>query len=397
MNLELPTGSFKMEKKKINDGTVRYRESYYVGSKRKAGPWFRKISDAKTWKNRIETTRLTRLAQGEHYVEVQHILFKDYANHWMNTYVKTSCVHRTFEGYESVLRAHLIPRFGETLLRDITEEDGLMLIQKLKETHKARGIQNIWQVLRAILIKAYKERLIPVNPLMNVKLPRPDLKLHKFWVQNEITKYLTAPSTEESLIYHISAVAIQTGLRLAELCGLCWDRVDFRRNLIHVTRTRDKTGVKDSTKNKLSRIIPMTAMVRALLTELFDQRDPDCDFVFLGKKGGPIPYGHIYRQFGIAQADANIKNKIRFHDLRHTFASNYMMSGGNVFDLQKLLGHTKIEMTMVYAHLSPNHLQGSLRFMGGGNDLQIESNNDFRTVIEPRGESTEKNLRIIES
>jgi len=74
-----------------------------------------------------------------------------------------------------------------------------------------------------------------------------------------------------------------------------------------------------------------------------------------------------------------------------------MMSGGNVFDLQKLLGHTKIEMTMVYAHLSPNHLQGSLRFMGGGNDLQIESNNDFRTVLEPRGESTEKNLRIIES
>ena len=73
------------------------------------------------------------------------------------------------------------------------------------------------------------------------------------------------------------------------------------------------------------------------------------------------------------------------------------MSGGNVFDLQKLLGHTKIEMTMVYVHLSPNLLQGSLRFMGGGSDLQIESDNDFRTVLEPRGESTEKNLRIIEN
>jgi integrase len=386
-----------MEKKIINDGTVRYRESYYYRNKKKVSPWFRKVSDAKAWKNRLETTKLTRLAQGEHYVEVQNILFKDYANHWMNTYVKASCVHRTYVGYESSLRAHLLPRFGEMFLRDITEDDGLLFIQKLKLTHKARGLQNIWHVLRAILIKAYKERLIPVNPLMNIRLPRPDLKLHKFWVQNEITKYLTAPSTMESPVYYISAVAIETGMRLAELCGLCWDRVDFRRNLIHVTRTRDKTGVKDSTKTKLSRIIPMTTMVRNLLTDLFDQREPDCEYVFTGKKGGPIPYGHIYRQFGIAQAEASIKNKIRFHDLRHTFASNYVMSGGNVFDLQKLLGHTKIEMTMIYAHLSPNHLQGSLRFMGGGNDLQIESDNDFRTVIEPTGENNGKNLRIIES
>ena len=385
-----------MEKKKISDGTVRYREAYYVRGKRKAGPWFKKVSDAKTWKNRIETQKLTRLAQGENYVEVQHILFKDYAAHWMNTYVKTSCVHRTYEGYDSALRAHLLPIFGEVFLRDITEDDGMMLIQKLKVTHKARGIQNIWQVLRAIMIKAYKERLIPVNPLMNIRLPRPDLKLHKFWVKPEITKYLTAPSTIDNWVYHISVVAIQTGMRMAELCGLCWDRVDFRRNLIHVTRTRDKTGVKDSTKNKLSRIIPMTTMVRAILTDLFDRREPDCEFVFLGSKGGPIPYGHIYRQFGIAQADASIKNKIRFHDLRHTFASNYMMSGGNVFDLQKLLGHTKIEMTMVYAHLSPNHLQGSLRFMGGGCDLQIESDKEFSTLLAPQSESSEKNLRIIE-
>lgn len=175
------------------------------------------------------------------------------------------------------------------------------------------------------MIKAYKERLIPFNPLMNIKLPRQDLQLHKYWVQNEITKYLTAPSANENWIYSISAVAIQTGMRMAELCGLCWNRVDFRRNLIHITRTRDKTGV--------ALTIPVP-------------------------KGGPIAYGHLYRQFGVAQTEAGIKNKIRFHDLRHTFASNYMMAGGNVFDLQKLLGHTKIEMTMIYAHLSPNHLQG---------------------------------------
>lgn len=58
-----------------------------------------------------------------------------------------------------------------------------------------------------------------------------------------------------------------------------------------------------------------------------------------------------------------ITNKIRFHDLRHSFASNYMMNGGNVFDLQKILGHTDIKMTMRYAHFTPEHLQGSIKFM----------------------------------
>lgn len=384
-----------MEKRNLLDGSVRYRETYYLRGRKKLSPWFKKSSDAKIWKNRLETEKLSRLAQGQHYVDVQDIPFGDYAEHWMKTYVKTSCVLRTYQGYESALRVHLIPIFGKVLLRDITEEDGMMLIQRLKITHQARGIQNIWQVLRAIMIKAYKERLIPINPLINIKLPKPDISLHKYWVQNEITKFLTAPSTIESPIYHIAAVAVQTGMRLAELCGLCWDRVDFRRNLIHVTRTRDKTGLKDSTKNKLGRIIPMTAMVRALLTDLFDNREEGCEFVFTGTKGGPIPYGHIYRQFGIAQNNANIKNKIRFHDLRHTFASNYMMSGGNVFDLQKLLGHTKIEMTMVYAHLSPNHLQGSLRFMGGGCDQLLESDNNFSTPIAPLRKMSENNVVIL--
>jgi hypothetical protein len=68
---------------------------------------------------------------------------------------------------------------------------------------------------------------------------------------------------------------------------------------------------------------------------------------------------------------------------------------GNVFDLQKLLGHTKLEMTMIYAHLSPNHLQGSVRFMGGGNDPQLDTNIDFKTDLEPRLVNSEKSVRII--
>jgi len=106
----------------------------------------------------------------------------------------------------------------------------------------------------------------------------------------------------------------------------------------------------------------MTSEVRAILLATFEKR-LNGKFVFVEKDGGKVKYAHVYRGFHEDQTRVGITRKIHYHDLRYSFASNYMMNGGNVLDLQKLLGHTKIDMTMRYAHFSPNHLQESLRFM----------------------------------
>ena len=186
-------------------------------------------------------------------------------------------------------------------------------------------------------------------------------------------------------------VAIHSGLRLSELTGLKFDRVDFRLNQISITRTRDKLGLKDTTKTKLKRIVPMTSEVRALLLKLFNEQHEN-NYVFVESDGSPVKYAHIYRRFHQAQDRALITNKIRFHDMRHTFASNYMMNGGNVFDLQKILGHTKIDMTMRYAHFSPNHLQNSLKYM----DMSVDSKSD-RPNIDHEFDDEEENLIMLGS
>ena len=72
---------------------------------------------------------------------------------------------------------------------------------------------------------------------------------------------------------------------------------------------------------------------------------------------------HLYRDFAKAQKKSGLERKIRFHDMRHTFASQFMMSGGSLYDLQKILGHTKIEMTMRYAHLSADHLASAINIV----------------------------------
>ena len=117
----------------------------------------------------------------------------------------------------------------------------------------------------------------------------------------------------------------------------------------------------------------MTREVKSLLMSLYKANHGNNPFIFLEADGTEVKYAHIYRRFGKAQRNAGVMNKIRFHDLRHSFASNYMMNGGNVFDLQKLMGHADIKMTMRYAHFTPDHLQGSLKFMNmvGGDETFI--------------------------
>lgn len=348
-----------MEKVKRKDGTYRYRESYYHGNKKINGPYFTKTSDAKIWKNRIETEKYSKLALGEHYFKTIKVNFYDFAEKWLHNHVEINCTRKTFLYYEGILKTHLYPRFSKLDISDITEEHGMSLMGALKKTHSAKGIRNIWIVFRSVINKARKDKLIVIDPLENIKKPKPDLVQDNFWLKPEINQFLMANKKDSLLPFFY--VAIHTGLRLAELCGLKWDRIDFLNNQISVTRTRDKFGCKETTKTKIKRYVPMTSEVRMLLMSLYKANHNP--YVFLEKDGTEVKYAHVYRRFHKAQDKAGIINKIRFHDLRHSFASNYMMNGGNVFDLQKLLGHTDIKMTMRYAHFTPAHLQNSIKFM----------------------------------
>lgn len=96
-------------------------------------------------------------------------------------------------------------------------------------------------------------------------------------------------------------------------------------------------------------------------------RGDNSELVFKGEGGRKINPHHLCRHFKATQKKVGVKNIIRFHDLRHTFASQFMMNSGNIYDLQKVLGHSKIDMTMVYAHLSPEHLSGATKIISFGN------------------------------
>lgn len=118
--------------------------------------------------------------------------------------------------------------------------------------------------------------------------------------------------------------------------------------------TRD--GLRDTTKTNRGRHVPMNANVRGILKKRL--RSANSRYVFANDEGKTISYNHItQRHFKKAQRAAKVSKVIRFHDLRHTFASHFMMNGGNLYTLQKLLGHTDIKTTMIYAHLDEKFLK----------------------------------------
>ena len=144
--------------------------------------------------------------------------------------------------------------------------------------------------------------------------------------------------------------------------------------MIEVSRLRDRYGLSDRTKTACSRrYIPMNAVVRGHLWEL-NQRlkaGTASSPVFLeDDRITPFDVHHTYRDFHAVLKKAEITRAFRFHDLRHTFASHFMMNGGNIYDLQKILGHTSLDMTQRYAHLSPAHLVQAANVVSFGSHHQ---------------------------
>ncbi len=347
---------------------VGYREMIRIGNRIIKSPIFNTKRDAKNWKSRQEHLKNQGFLQESNTFLNSKQTFASYAQEWLENKILPFRAKRTFDNYESKLRKHILPHVGSKLLVKIEERDALTLITKLRKNgHRPKGINDIITLLKSIMLQAKKERRIAFYPFEQVPKLHSDLLEDNYWQKSDIQQFLSG--NEDSELVPIVKTALMTGMRLGELCGLQWDRVDFNLNLITVSRIRDRVGVRETTKTHTKRRIPMRPELRGLL-EYLRSLSPASSYVFLNHQGVPLDYGHIYRDFKQAQIRAGFERTIRFHDLRHTFASLFMSNGGNLFELQKLLGHSNIEMTMRYAHFSPEHLMSSVTYMDMGIEPQ---------------------------
>lgn len=159
-------------------------------------------------------------------------------------------------------------------------------------------------------------------------------------------------------LHRIVMCALHTGMRRGEILSLKWDQV--RNGFIYLSKT----------KTKEPRQIPINDELAAVFGEIRRKQHLKCDHVFT-YQGKPL--GNLKKSFKSALRRAGIQD-FRFHDLRHTFASQIIMRGGTLKDVQEILGHKTMTMTLRYAHLSQEHKRNAVNLLNGLGTLSEPGN-----------------------
>lgn len=201
--------------------------------------------------------------------------------------------------------------------------------------------------LRCFFRYLSQERIIPQSPMTLVEKPKKAHVLIRPMNMDQARLLLAQPKTKTYVGFRnwvMILTLLDTGLRLSEILGLRRDRIDWQANRFVVQGKGDK-----------ERSVPFGTAVRRALWE-YAQRRGDVsgqDVFFLDQFGGQICSRHIQitlRRYGQKAGIEGVR--VSPHTLRHTFATQYILNGGDAFSLQQILGHSTLEMVKQYVKLA---------------------------------------------
>lgn len=292
---------------------------------------------------------------------------------WLNKYKKNSVKENTYDQYESVIRVHLIPEFGDIKLVDLKENQLQTFYNRLfANGTSARTIQIINVVFSSALKKAIKNRLIMYNVCEAVEMPKLTKKERRVLTKEEQKQLLKELKKDDQGAMYI--FALFTGMRRGEVLALTWDDVNLEDATIRVNKTlnRVKTYVNSGDKTKLivgepktktsNRIIPIVDILIPLLKEQRERThlNNELNLVFPSDVGSYIEPGNYNRKFYKIIKRAGLP-KANPHSLRHSFATRALEAGVDIKTTQELLGHSSISITAdLYTHSLMDHKRKEL-------------------------------------
>ena len=281
----------------------------------------------------------------------------------------------TQQGYEIMMRVQIFPYFTEKGYRlcDINKQNLQAFINEKATKGKLDGsgglsgvtLRKIKSIINMTLTYYEAEGIIDKNPCRFLRLPPKERHEASFYSMAQIEELLAKAKEHNEPLYPMIRVTALYGLRRSEALGLCWDCVNFENETFTIRRTVTKVSkvvAKDKTKNITSRrSFPMTAEIKELFLSLKAQQKKDkkfygntyCDnnYVFRWEDGKPFAPDYVTRKFRKLLKEYGMPH-IRFHELRHSAASNLLSMGFTLKDVQEWLGHSDIKTTAnIYGHL----------------------------------------------
>lgn len=266
---------------------------------------------------------------------------------------------RSWDEYESRLNNHLLPEFADVPIVEIRKPDVIALRDRLSTLVAASFVNALLGTLSSAFTWFMDQRWIDSNPCHRVKgLVRPQRVFP--WLQNseQVTRLISECTPN---IRTIVAVLVGTGMRLDEALHLQWDDIDLEHRLITVHR-----GRKGMTKSGRMRRVPIFDSVLPVLKAMRLSRGTNTMLWPGSKPGLALTQPSVWKPFKRALDHAGLDERMRLHDLRHSFASLFLLDGGDIFKLSRILGHSSVTITeRTYAHLRPDAYQedyGRVRF-----------------------------------
>ncbi len=347
-----------------------------VRVRKKDGKWYvfithkgkrkaKKIGDRKTAEEVARRVR-AKLAAGTFALEQQGPTLKEQAERWLATYARVHCEESTVENYELALRKHILPVLGQKRLRDITRQDLQTLVADKVNAGLSRPyIRGIIAPLRELLNHAVEDALIDRNPALRLarfsrKAEAQKARIYTLTAE-EAAQLLESAKQHYPRWHPLLLAALRTGMREGELLGLEWDQIDFDRGYIQVDRSLSRRKVVLPKSGRIRRIPLSPALSEALLAlkevrmvEASYRGQPLPPIVFCTRNGRHLDPGTVLDALRRCLERAGLR-RIRFHDLRHTFATQLIASGTPLAYVRDLLGHSSIQITVdVYGHLCPS-------------------------------------------
>ena len=363
------------------DGTIRKRSDgrwearIIIGHKNDGSPMY-KSAFAKTQKSALKQLhQLLDLYRDVDLTEECRMTLGEWMDKWMDEYMIFTIKENTIKGYRSQIDHQIKPFIGHKQLASLTTADIQKFYNKIKKEgrvhpHPIHGhvlsdsmVRKIHMMLHEAMEVAVRERYIVRNPTDNTTIPKKTITEKQVLDDSQLNRFLEAIQGEPYW-HDFFYVEVMTGLRRGEICGIKWSDIDFNEGTLCIKRsvsTKEGGGVSiGETKTDAGvRTIIMPPSVATLLWKKRSDAINEWVFPHYTNPSDPLHPSSAYKKLKTLLKRLELP-LLRFHDLRHTFATQATDGGVDPKTLAGILGHTDASFTLdTYTHVTSDMQRGA--------------------------------------
>ena len=323
----------------------------------------------------IETYRDVELS------EDSNMTLGEWLDRWVQEYAAHAVRPNTLSGYEQLIESYIKPRLGNERISDLTTADIQQMYNGIKKygrvnEHPEKGteladsmVRKVHMMLHQAMNVAVREHLIVKNPTEGTTVPKNNYAPKQILTEAQLDRFMEELK-KDPIWYDFFYTELTTGMRKGEICGLQWRDLDMKTGRLKICRAviaqKHQPCVVGETKTKAGN---RTLVLPPSTLELLKARKKVSysQWIFPNplRPEAPMTPSVPYRRLKELLKQADLPS-IRFHDLRHTFATHALTSGVDAKTLAGILGHTNASFTLdTYTHVPKDMQKQAADVMGG--------------------------------